>query len=238
MMPLRSPIPRTEVSIWVAPASRAQKALATAEGSAHQLLLLLIARTRLTASRIIVEVALDVAAHDSPQGANEVVHLAGVGAADSIGDSNASDSNLVDGAVDAEEVDEVGAERILRRKAHFEALGLDVFDNLDGGLDDVGDVLAVRVLAEERGGTDNHVDSVNACTESERLINSLVPPSSSTRNAPLSQAILASSMWQRMWVRILDLRPMLQILMQSRRLCSDAAGEVSSMYSTPKSESA
>lgn len=31
---------------------------------------------------------------------------------------------------------------------------------------------------------------------------------------------------------------MLQILMQSRRLCSDAAGEVSSMYSTPKSESA
>lgn len=45
-------------------------------------------------------------------------------------------------------------------------------------------------------------------------------------------------MWQRMWVRILDLSPMLQILMQSSRLCSDAAGDVSSMYSTPKSDSA
>ena len=55
---------------------------------------------------------------------------------------------------------------------------------------------------------------------------------------PVSTAILASSMWQRMWVRILALRPSLQIASQSARDCSDAAGDVSSRYSTPKASSA
>lgn len=36
----------------------------------------------------------------------------------------------------------------------------------------------------------------------------------------------------------MDLSPSLQIASQSRLDCSDAAGEVSSMYSTPKSERA
>ena len=55
---------------------------------------------------------------------------------------------------------------------------------------------------------------------------------------PVSTAILASSMWQRMWVRILALSPSLQMASQSARDCSDAAGEVSSMYSTPNASSA
>lgn len=45
-------------------------------------------------------------------------------------------------------------------------------------------------------------------------------------------------MWQRMWVRILDLSPSLQMASQSARDCSEAAGEVSSMYSTPKASRA
>lgn len=39
-------------------------------------------------------------------------------------------------------------------------------------------------------------------------------------------------------VKILDLRPSLQIVSQSILDCSEATGEVSSMYSTPKSERA
>lgn len=53
----------------------------------------------------------------------------------------------------------------------------------------------------------------------------------STPSTPVSTAILASSMWHRMCVRILDLfKPSLQIASQSLRDCSEAAGEVSSMY--------
>ena len=55
---------------------------------------------------------------------------------------------------------------------------------------------------------------------------------------PVSTAIRASSIWQRMCVRILALRPSLHIAMQSSRDCSEAAGEVSSMYSTPNASSA
>ena len=36
-----------------------------------------------------------------------------------------------------------------------------------------------------------------------------------------------------MWVRILAFRPSLQMASQSRRDCSEAAGDVSSIYSTP-----
>lgn len=121
-------------------------------------------RPELTASRVVVEVALDVAADDAPQGADEVVNLPRVGASDGVGDTDAVHADLVDGAVDAEEVDEVGPERVLGREADLDALRLDKLDDLDGGLDDVGNVLAVRVLAEEGRGADDDVDSVNTCT--------------------------------------------------------------------------
>lgn len=57
-------------------------------------------------------------------------------------------------------------------------------------------------------------------------------------NGPVSTAMRASSILQRMWVRILALKPSLQIASQSRRDCSEAAVDVSSMYSTPKASKA
>lgn len=57
-------------------------------------------------------------------------------------------------------------------------------------------------------------------------------------HSPVSTAIRASSMWHRIWVRILQRKPSLQISMQSNLDCSDAAGDVSSMYSTPKASRA
>lgn len=90
-----------------------------------------------------MEVALDVARDDTTEGTDEIVNLTRVGASDSVGDSNTVDTDLVDGAVDGEEVDEVGAEGILGREANLDSLGLDKLDDLDGRLDDVGDVLAV-----------------------------------------------------------------------------------------------
>jgi hypothetical protein len=65
----------------------------------------------------------------------------------------------------------------------------------------------------------------------------LVPKTTSMPSAPVSMASLASSMWQRTWVRILVFSPRLAMRSRSARLCGLAAGEVSSMYSTPNASS-
>jgi len=58
------------------------------------------------------------------------------------------------------------------------------------------------------------------------------------QSIPVSTAIRASSIWHLMCVRILAFNPSLQIASQSLRDCSDATGEVSSRYSTPKASNA
>lgn len=98
--------------MWVAPASRAQKAFATAETSRAKAFpketsaLIVLERhnprrsRQLAASRVVVEVAFNVARDDTAKGADELVHLARVGTTDRVGDTDAVDANLVDGAVD------------------------------------------------------------------------------------------------------------------------------------------
>lgn len=51
-----------------------------------------------------------------------------------------------------------------------------------------------------------------------------------TPSTPVSTAILASSIWHRMCVRILAFKPSLQIASQSSLDCSEAAGLVNSIY--------
>ena len=46
-------------------------------------------------------------------GSTHVIHLAGRSAADGVSDTDTVDANLVDGTVEREQIDEVGAERIL-----------------------------------------------------------------------------------------------------------------------------
>lgn len=70
-------------------------------------------------------------------------------------------TDLVDGAVDGEEVDKVAAERVLGGETDLLALRLDVLDNLDSGVLDVCDVLAVAVLHQVAAGADNDIDTVN-----------------------------------------------------------------------------
>ena len=59
----------------------------------------------LTASRVIVEVALDVARDDTTKRSDEVVDLARVGASNSVGNSDTVDTDLVNSTVDGEKVD-------------------------------------------------------------------------------------------------------------------------------------
>jgi hypothetical protein len=58
-----------------------------------------------SASGVVVEVRFDVARDDGAEGADEFVDLAGVGAADCVGDSDAGYAELVYGFVDVEEID-------------------------------------------------------------------------------------------------------------------------------------
>ena len=126
-------------------------------------------------SRVIVQVYLNVAAHDSAEGPHELIDLTGVRATDGVGDPDAVDANLVDGLVYREEVDEVGAERVFRREADLDALGLDKVDDFDRGLGDVGHVLAVRELAEEGRGTDDDVHAVHARLDRDARIVHVAP---------------------------------------------------------------
>ena len=119
------------------------------------------------AARVVVQVDLDVAGYNAAEGAHEVVDLARGGTADCIGDADSVDADFVDGLVEGEEVDEVGAERVFGGEADFNVLGLDVLDDFDGGVLDVGHVFAMRVFAEEGGGADDNVDAVDACLDGD-----------------------------------------------------------------------
>ena len=85
-------------------------------------------------ARVVVEVALDVAADDTAESSDQVVDLAGGGTADRVGDTDSVDTDLVDGSVQREKVDQVGSERVLGRESDFETLGLDELDDLNGGV--------------------------------------------------------------------------------------------------------
>ena len=116
---------------------------------------------RRTHACIVVQMDLNITSHDATESPHEVIYLSWVGTTDGIRDTYTIDTDLVDGLVDREEVDKVGAEGVLGREANFNVLGLDKVDDLDGSLSDVGHVLDVRKLAEEGGSADDDVDTVD-----------------------------------------------------------------------------
>lgn len=61
---------------------------------------------------VVVEVRFDVTAYDTSEGADEIVDLSWGCASYGVGDTDAVDADFVDGGVDGEEIDEVGAERV------------------------------------------------------------------------------------------------------------------------------
>ena len=159
------------------------------------------------ASSVVVEVGLDVTRDDTAEGTDELVDLARIGTADSVSDTDTVDTNLVDSAVDREKVDQLGTERVFRRKTDLNALGLDKLDNLDSAVDqstvdvtdtldsrlgDPGHVLAVRVLTEERRSTNDDVDTVDTSLDSDTGVVHVA--SDVGKNLGLLEAELADSL--------------------------------------------
>lgn len=112
-------------------------------------------------TRIIVEMYFNVTTNDTAKRAYKLVHLTWVRTADGIRNTDTVNANLVDGLVDAEEIDEVGAEGILCREADFDTLGLDEVDNLDRGLGDVSHILAMRKFTQEGRCANDNVDAID-----------------------------------------------------------------------------
>ena len=115
------------------------------------------------AARVVMEMDFDVAGHNASEGADEVVDLSGRGTADCVSNAYSVDSDPVNGLVEGEEVNDVGAERVFGGETDLDALGLDELDDFDGGILDVGHVFAMRVFAKEGGGADNDIDAVHPC---------------------------------------------------------------------------
>lgn len=112
------------------------------------------------ATGVVVEMAFDVARDNTLQGSDQFVHLSWVGAADGVGYTDSVDTDLGDGLVDVQQVDQVASEGVLGGESNLDALGLDELDDLDGALGDVVHVLAVGVLSQELGGADDDVNTV------------------------------------------------------------------------------
>lgn len=89
---------------------------------------------KLTTTSVIVEMSLDITAHDTPQCPDQLVHLSRVGTADSVGDTDTVDTDLVDGAVNGQQVDKLGSERVFGRESDLDTLRLDKFDDLNGAI--------------------------------------------------------------------------------------------------------
>src|SRR5690606_25529290 len=88
---------------------------------------------------------------------DQLVDLARVGDPDRVGDAHAMHADLIDSAVDRQQVYQVGSKAVLAAKTHLQPLALDVLDHLQGLIDDVGDVLAVGKLAQIAARPKNHV---------------------------------------------------------------------------------
>lgn len=119
---------------------------------------------------IVVEMALNVTRDDGLEGSDKLVDLSGVGTSDGIGNTDSVDTNLVDGSVNVEEIDQVGSERVLRGESDLDTVALDKLDDLDGGLCNVVHVLTVGVLSQELGGTNDDIDTVNTGGDGESCV--------------------------------------------------------------------
>ena len=75
------------------------------------------------AAGIIVAVKLDIAGDDTAQGSHQVMYLQGRGDADGIGDADPVHSDLIDLAVDGQQIDQVAAEGVLAAETHLQTLG-------------------------------------------------------------------------------------------------------------------
>lgn len=123
---------------------------------------------------VIVEMSLDIAADNTSQSSDQVVDLSWRCASNGICNTNTVYANLVDCRVNGEKVDQARSEGVLAGESDFNVVRLDVVDDLNCGVGDIGHVLAVGVLHQIGRSADNDVteailSKTNIGTEVENL---------------------------------------------------------------------
>lgn len=109
------------------------------------------------AARIVVEVSLDIAADNTTKGSDQVINLSWRGAAHSVGNTDPVNTDLINGGVDGEEIDQVGSERVFAGKSDLNVVRLDVVDDFNSGVGDIGHILSVGVFHQVGRSTNDDV---------------------------------------------------------------------------------
>lgn len=139
-------------------------------------------------------------------------------------------TGLVNGLVEGEDVDKIGSEGIFGRESDFDSLAvvivshrfgrrlqypndlrLDVFNDLNSGLLDELHALSVAVLAQEAGGSDNEIDTID--TALDGLLGVLHVTSDVGENLGLFWMSVHVS--KRIDCQVRTLSPRLQMVLQS-----------------------
>jgi len=104
---------------------------------------------------------LNITANNPTESADQVVNLSRVGTSDGISYAYAIDTNLVHRLVNRQQVHKVGTETIFWGETNFNSFGLDKVDDFYGGFGDVCHILSMGEFSEERGCSNNNVDTIN-----------------------------------------------------------------------------
>ena len=170
---------------------------------------------------------LNVARNDTTKSSYEVVYLTRRCATNGISDTNTVDANLVDSAVDGQQIDQVRSERVLGRETNLLALALDELNDFESSVLDVCHVLAVAVLAEVRRGSDDDIETIDTSLDSDSGIVHVASYVSKDLGFQLARCQIASSPPKQGEKKLRT--PSLQRASQSLLDCSEAAGLVTSM---------
>jgi hypothetical protein len=95
---------------------------------------------------IIVEMRLDVTADNTSQSSDEIVDLSWRCTANCVRNTDSVYTDLVNCGVNGEEIDEVRSEGVFGGESDFDVVRLDIVDNFDCGVCDIGHILAVGML--------------------------------------------------------------------------------------------
>jgi hypothetical protein len=108
-------------------------------------------------SRVVMEVRLDVAAHDFAQGVDLLENFPRRGTAHGIGDAYAVRAQPIDERVQLQYLSEIRAEGVFPGEANLNLVRFDIFDDLLGFGSNVGHVLSVGMFHEVGRSANAHI---------------------------------------------------------------------------------
>jgi len=80
-----------------------------------------------------------------------------------IRNSNPIHTHFIDSTINREEINQVGSERILRRKSHFNPFAFDKLNHFNRSFVNVIHIFPVGMFSQEGRSANDNIDAVNTC---------------------------------------------------------------------------